>query len=58
MLCQPEIAPHAMVTNMMGQTGPILIEKEVVAGSVNEGCRMKMPIIPKKSPRKTIYEAT
>ena len=28
-LCHPEIAPQAMVTNNMGQTGPTLMEKPV-----------------------------
>jgi len=42
------------VTNMMGQIGPILMLKVVTAGSVKLGCRMKTPMIPKKSPRKTM----
>ena len=58
MLCQPEIAPHAIVTNIIGQMGPIAIEKVVTAGSVKLGWSTKTPIIPKKSPRNTIYDAT
>ena len=29
MLCHPEMAPQAMVTNMIGQSGPILMENPV-----------------------------
>ncbi|OPY04666.1 MAG: hypothetical protein A4E61_00624 [Syntrophorhabdus sp. PtaB.Bin184] len=54
MLCQPEIAPQAIVTNMMGQTGPMGIEKLVTAGRVKSGCRTKIPMIPTKRPMKTM----
>jgi hypothetical protein len=41
-LCQPEMAPQAMVTNMIGLTGRWGIEKLVTAGRVKSGCRMKI----------------
>ena len=54
MLCHPDIAPQAMVTNMMGHSGPIGMEKSVKAGRVKSGRSTNIPIIPKNSPRKTI----
>ena len=41
MLCQPEMAPHAMVTNMIGQRGPIVDVEARIGGKGEIGMENK-----------------
>ena len=58
-LCQPEMAPQAMVTMSIGHSGPEAVVNCVKAGkSPMPGCQITSPITPPIMPRVTIQKET
>ena len=58
-LCQPEIAPQAMVTNRIGHSGPRPATLKVEGGKVaHPGTPDQQAHMPPRMPRNTIQKAT